>query len=99
MESTSVPGRVQCTRRTAELAREQDLGLRLLRLSVRGVLEIKGKGRLRTFWIDDGPGLDPSAEGRPLQRHGQTWCHGSSQWQLSSKGSLSEEAHVLDFVV
>jgi class 3 adenylate cyclase len=31
MESTSVPGRVQCTWRTAELVHEQDLGL--LRLS------------------------------------------------------------------
>ena len=51
MESTSVPGRVQCTRWTAELVREQDPGLQL---SERGVTEIKGKGRLRTFWIERG---------------------------------------------
>ena len=57
MESTSVPGHVQCTRRTAELAREQDPGLML---SERGVMEIKGKGCLRTFWIErnhDGLGV------------------------------------------
>jgi hypothetical protein len=95
MESTSVPGRVQCTWRTAELAREQDLGL--LRLSERGILEIKGKGRLRTFWINDGAGLDPSAEGKPLQ-----WPHGSTlppfNGSLLSTAALAR-AHELDFVV
>lgn len=51
MESTSVPGRVQCSRRTAELAREQDAGLRLVE---RGQVEVKGKGGMRTYWIEPG---------------------------------------------
>jgi hypothetical protein len=88
MESTSVPGRVQCTWRTAELAREQDLGL--LRLSERGVLEIKGKGRLRTFWINDGAGLDPSAEGKARQALAvASWFNPASfQRQPSFNGSV-----------
>ena len=93
MESTSVPGRVQCTRRTAELVREQDRDLGLLRLSERGVFEIKGKGRLRTFWIDDGPGLDPLAEGKPAGLQ-CSWSHGSSL--PSFNGSILARAHELD---
>jgi guanylate cyclase, other len=74
MESTSLPGRIQCTARTAELIRAQDPGLELL---VRGEVEVKGKGTLKTFWVpvptrtpgpkpdviqvgDDGEKLDPS---------------------------------------
>ena len=51
MESTSVPGRVQCTRRTAELARAQDPSLRLVE---RGQVEVKGKGAMRTYWVEPG---------------------------------------------
>jgi class 3 adenylate cyclase len=48
MESTSVPGRAQCSARTAELIREQDP---TLRLRARGGVEVKGKGIMDTFWI------------------------------------------------
>jgi hypothetical protein len=43
-----VPGRIQCTRRTAELIRLQDSTIRLER---RGMLEVKGKGAMETFWV------------------------------------------------
>jgi guanylate cyclase len=48
MESSSVPGRIQCTLRTAELVRAQDAGILL---EPRGEIEVKGKGLLQTFWI------------------------------------------------
>jgi class 3 adenylate cyclase len=55
MESTSVPGRVQCSARTAELIRAHDAGARL---APRGRIEIKGKGTMETWWVD--PPLEES---------------------------------------
>ena len=52
MESTSVPGRVQCSARTAELIRAHDAGARL---APRGRIEIKGKGTMETWWVDPPP--------------------------------------------
>jgi guanylate cyclase len=48
MESSSIPGRIQCTVRTAELIREQDAEVLL---EPRGEIEVKGKGLLETFWV------------------------------------------------
>jgi class 3 adenylate cyclase len=62
MESTSAPGRIQCSARTAEAIRAQDPAIRLER---RGVVEVKGKGSMETFWVlpsdgaDGGGGCDP----------------------------------------
>jgi hypothetical protein len=66
-------------------------------------LEIKGKGRLSTFWINDGAGLDPSAEGKPLQSL-CLWPHGSTLPSfdgsvLSTPAAALARAHELDFVV
>ena len=56
MESTSLPGCIQCSEAFAELLDPQ------VSLQLRGEITIKGKGRMRTFWIgcyrvpeDDGP--------------------------------------------
>ena len=48
-ESTSEPGRVQCSRRTADqISAVGPDGIKLVR---RGDIEIKGKGTMETFWI------------------------------------------------
>ena len=48
MESTGVPGMVQCSARTAELVLEQNPAIRLAK---RGVIQVKGKGSMETWWI------------------------------------------------
>ena len=48
MESTGVPGMVQCSARTAELVLEQNPAIRLTK---RGVIQVKGKGSMETWWI------------------------------------------------
>ena len=59
MESTSLPGRVQCSARTAELIRAHDAGARLV---PRGRIEIKGKGTMETWWVDPPPEESDSEE-------------------------------------
>ena len=49
MESTSVPGRVQCSQSTADLIRAQDPTICLLE---RGSVNVKGKGTMKTYWIE-----------------------------------------------
>ncbi len=52
MESSSRPGRVQCTARTAELIAAQDPAV--VRLQRRGLISVKGKqGLVETFWVLD----------------------------------------------
>ena len=48
MESTSEPGRIQCSGVTADLIRAQDP---TVPLEQRGSVFIKGKGPMDTFWI------------------------------------------------
>jgi len=48
MESSAFPGKIQCSRRTADLLRIQDPQIRL---ESRGEVEIKGKGTMETFWV------------------------------------------------
>ena len=52
MESTSLPGCVQCSDRTAALVRAQDPGAALAR---RGRVEVKGKGVMETWWVGPPP--------------------------------------------
>ena len=67
MESTSVPGYVQCSQRTADLLQTQDIHSSL-RVVKRGSVAIKGKGHMVTYWIllpDQDP---PNQAGEPLLR-------------------------------
>lgn len=50
MESNSLVGRIQCSERTAKLLQKQD-PQRPIR--ERGTIEIKGKGPMRTCWINE----------------------------------------------
>lgn len=98
MESMSVPGRVQCSRRTADLVREQDPGVPL---SERGLVEVKGKGRLRTFWVGDRREPGPSAEGESDKCHRQLGPgRGGSRSPTWARSFMAgAPADVLDFVV
>jgi guanylate cyclase, other len=50
MEQNGRPGKIQCSAFTAGLIKSQDASITLLR---RGLVEVKGKGSMETFWIID----------------------------------------------
>ena len=52
MESTSLPNRCQATQATADLIRAhgEASGIRLVS---RGKMEVKGKGKMETFFLED----------------------------------------------
>lgn len=50
MESTSLPGRIQCSGRSADLLRLQAPEMHL---TGRGKIKVKGKGEMFTFWINE----------------------------------------------
>ena len=49
METTSFPGRIQCSSDSARLIRAQDANIVLRE---RGTVNIKGKGFMQTYWIE-----------------------------------------------
>ena len=49
MESTSEPGRMQCSLDSARLISAQDDRIKLVK---RGVMNIKGKGFMKTYWVE-----------------------------------------------
>mmetsp|Transcript_26441 Transcript_26441/g.44151 ORF Transcript_26441/g.44151 Transcript_26441/m.44151 type:complete len:1556 (-) Transcript_26441:105-4772(-) len=62
MESNSLPGRIQCSLRSADLIKEQNPSLPLVD---RGKINVKGKGEMYTYWVnefssikEDAPALD-----------------------------------------
>ena len=50
MESTSLPMRIHCSERSAGLLRSQAPEIKL---ECRGVINVKGKGEMVTFWVGD----------------------------------------------
>ena len=48
MESNSLPGRIHCSFATAEILKVQAPDIRL---ELRGLVDVKGKGKLKTFWV------------------------------------------------
>ncbi|MBS1561782.1 MAG: tetratricopeptide repeat protein [Bacteroidetes bacterium] len=51
MEQTCEPGRIQCSEAMAEQLLHADAGS-ALNVQLRGEMEIKGKGRMRTYWLE-----------------------------------------------
>ena len=49
MESTSKPGRIQCSRKSFTLLRKQ---MPELELMMRGKIDVKGKGEMVTYWVN-----------------------------------------------
>jgi class 3 adenylate cyclase len=62
MESTGEPNRVHCSEGTAALI-EQQANPGEFTLKCRGEISVKGKGTMRTFWVDDG------ADGEDISPH------------------------------
>jgi len=54
MESHSKPMRIQCSDRAASLLRLQAPGIKL---KARGIIHIKGKGDMSTYFLEEGGGL------------------------------------------
>jgi class 3 adenylate cyclase len=50
MESSSTPGRIQCSSTSAKILMKQNPAIRVIS---RGSTNIKGKGSMKTFWIGD----------------------------------------------
>lgn len=69
MESTSEELRIQCSEKAKELAVDQDESLKF---AYRGKVSIKGKGLMRTYWVDATiiPGF--KCAGDPLKKRSRT---------------------------
>jgi class 3 adenylate cyclase len=50
MESNSLPGRIQCSARTADIIKTEDPSLPLV---ARGKIHVKGKGEMFTYWVNE----------------------------------------------
>jgi class 3 adenylate cyclase len=50
MESHSLPGRIQCSERAAELLKAQGPEVPL---AYRGTIHVKGKGEMNTYWVNE----------------------------------------------
>lgn len=53
MESNSLVNRIHCSERSAELLRMQDPNIPV---TARGLINVKGKGEMLTFWVNDPEG-------------------------------------------
>lgn len=65
MESNSLPGRILCSQRAAALLRQQT---QEFSLRSRGVIEVKGKGAMETFWVG-GSKIKAAAADKPRNNH------------------------------
>lgn len=63
MESNSLPGKIHCSSATANLLEKQAPDIAL---ASRGYIEIKGKGIMHTYWVNEtqDPNIDPDLERR-----------------------------------
>jgi class 3 adenylate cyclase len=62
MESSSTPGRIQCSSTSAKILKKQNPAIRTIS---RGSINIKGKGSMKTYWIGDP--IESSDAGSQLQ--------------------------------
>ncbi|KAG7344748.1 family 3 adenylate cyclase [Nitzschia inconspicua] len=62
MESNSVEGRIQCTHASAELLAQQAPDIPV---TVRGKIKVKGKGKMRTYWVGTS---DPTKMGATMDQ-------------------------------
>ncbi|KAG7367635.1 adenylate and guanylate cyclase catalytic domain containing protein [Nitzschia inconspicua] len=62
MESNSIEGRIHCTHASAELLVHQAPEIPV---TVRGKIKVKGKGKMRTYWVGT---LDPTQMGATLDQ-------------------------------
>ena len=60
MESNSAPNRIHCSGISAELLMAQHPNLRL---NPRGTIEVKGKGDMETFWVNEDAAVQSQRNG------------------------------------
>jgi len=60
MESNSEINRIHCSQTSAELLREQHPALKL---NPRGSIEVKGKGEMHTYWVNEDAAMVTQREG------------------------------------
>lgn len=60
MESNSAPNRIHCSGASAELLKVQHPNLRL---NPRGTIEVKGKGDMETFWVNEDAAVQSQRNG------------------------------------
>jgi class 3 adenylate cyclase len=53
MESNSIKNRIHCSKAAADLLKKQNC---IYPIKSRGIIEVKGKGEMETFWINEGDG-------------------------------------------
>ena len=58
MESNSLVNRIHCSERSAELLRMQDPNIPV---TTRGLINVKGKGEMLTFWVNEPEGVPNSS--------------------------------------
>jgi class 3 adenylate cyclase len=63
MESHSEINRIHCSITSAEFLREQHPSLKL---NPRGIIEVKGKGEMETFWVNEDASMVSQREGTNL---------------------------------
>ena len=81
METTSEPGRIQCSLDSANLILFQDPSIKLKK---RGVINIKGKGFMQTYWIEKVAVMPKSVCKNVQNKISKT--HGMSKKKLDIKG-------------
>jgi len=63
MESNSKENRIHCSERAAKVLQTQDPSIAIV---ARGKIEVKGKGEMNTFWINEGPRIKKRTNGRVI---------------------------------
>jgi serine/threonine protein kinase len=90
MESNSLPGRVHCSAVTADLLKQQAADIRL---ELRGMVEIKGKGKMKTFWV--GPENLALLPASSFPAHGMPpLSERDDEDHIDTQNDLSESEHV-----
>lgn len=67
LESTGVAGRIQCSQASANLLWQQD---QHIRITSRGRLEVKGKGKMHTYWVNDDQSTSIDQANLHVDEHG-----------------------------
>ena len=90
MESTSSVNRIQCSSRAARLLQEQWPEAKLWR---RGIINIKGKGEMLTFWVNEEEVNGGTGHSRWDSSNGSA-PKTETRWGTDNEGQSSEDNHI-----
>lgn len=98
MESTSAVNRIHCSDRSAEILREQDPELPV---KDRGLIPIKGKGEMHTFWVNE-QGAEHRQSRIGLMSFDEmsllNWVAGSSGGEPPTRKSLTAQQSKMELI-